>query len=125
MPRPLTLNQRVAGSSPAAPTNKINGPLTVDPLIARSSVIRRAPNNSIEKAQRAEEAGAQGSYSRHLRRLLRIKRPEGIEDEWRANSARFGEIGPRDRKRRLLFDVRLRRIARAQRWFAKRIRAGL
>jgi glycosyltransferase involved in cell wall biosynthesis len=90
------------------------------PLRARNGLYAR-----MEKAQRVEELEVQGAQSWHLRRLLRIKSAVNIDDEWKANSTRFGRIGPADRRRRLLFDLRLRRIARTQHSFAGRIHAGL
>jgi hypothetical protein len=90
------------------------------PLRARDGLSAR-----MEKAQRVEEIGVQGAQSWHLRRLLRIKEAESIDDEWKANSVRFGRIGPADRRRRPLLDLRLRRIARAQRSFVDRVFAGL
>jgi len=90
------------------------------PLRARNGLDAR-----MEHARRVEEVGVQGDTSWHLRRLLRIKEQARIEYEWKWNSTRFGEIGLPNRKSWLRFDLRLRRIARAQRSFSTRLHAGL
>lgn len=87
------------------------------PLRARNSLDAR-----IENARRVEEVGAKGDVSWHLRRLLRIPK---MEDEWKSNSTRFGEIGPPNRKSSLCLDLRLHKIARKQLLFSTRFHKAL
>ncbi len=63
----------------------------------------------IEKAERLPSS-LPAEYSWHLRRLPYID----LDAEWRANSTRFGEIGPDGRKSRLRLDLRLRRCVLGQ-----------
>lgn len=69
------------------------------------------------------EGRVTGDTSWHLRRLQAYSDDQLI-DEWNANSTYFGLVGPPGRKRRLLFDLRLRRIAISQRSFAASIHLG-
>lgn len=74
----------------------------------------------VVSGKRVQEVGVSGDTSWHLRRLVKVEQSGRMDEEWRANSVRFGRIGPAQRKKWLRLDLRLRRIARQQRAFGAR-----
>src|SRR4051812_14048570 len=86
---------------------------------------REELDDRVAAALRLQGLNQPPGESWHYHRLLRVSAEKRLDEEWRANSTNFGGVGWPRRRRRLRFDLRLRRLAIAQNRFVALACAGI